>query len=365
MRLHSMSSKPTSRNSTQQAGFVSIIVTMIIMVLLSLIVLGFSKVSRREQQQGLDRQLASQAQYAAESGINDAQNFIKKNGLSLSSTANTVCNSYDPATNKLPKNGGDPTLVDNVVNSCVLVDPTVTDLVYDKVDTASEVIVPLQLATGGSISTINISWQDSSSASQDYAQCQSDPAVNLSPNTTWTCPAGVLRVDIVAGTTLSRTALLNSDKGLLLVPQQNNTGNTINLPALTNSADIRGIACTAGAAPRACTANITVTATPKYYLRIRPVYRSADLNINVNAGVSRMIGAQAIVDSTGRANDVLKRLVARIPTCASGQVCGKQPAGFALQSAGTICKRYGVIPANGSKPAEISVGDVDPSCALP
>jgi Tfp pilus assembly protein PilX len=62
-----------------QEGMVSIIVTMIIMVLLGLIVLGFAQLSRREQRQSLDRQLAVQAQYAAESGINQAADYVRSN----------------------------------------------------------------------------------------------------------------------------------------------------------------------------------------------------------------------------------------------------------------------------------------------
>jgi hypothetical protein len=56
----------------REGGFVSIIVCMIIMTILSLITIGFAQIMAREQRQALDRQLSSQAFYAAESGVNDA-----------------------------------------------------------------------------------------------------------------------------------------------------------------------------------------------------------------------------------------------------------------------------------------------------
>ena len=60
-----------------EQGIVAIVVTMIIMIILTLIVTGFAQLARREQRATLDRQLASQAFYAAESGINDARRALE------------------------------------------------------------------------------------------------------------------------------------------------------------------------------------------------------------------------------------------------------------------------------------------------
>ena len=53
-----------------QDGLVSIIIVVILMIVISIIVLSFAKVVRNEQRQTLDRQLSTQAYYAAESGVN-------------------------------------------------------------------------------------------------------------------------------------------------------------------------------------------------------------------------------------------------------------------------------------------------------
>src|SRR5262245_28445627 len=58
-----------------QSGMAAIIVTLIIMIVLSLITLGFARIVNREQRQVADRQLNTQAFYAAESGVSIVKNL--------------------------------------------------------------------------------------------------------------------------------------------------------------------------------------------------------------------------------------------------------------------------------------------------
>ncbi|HET6924792.1 MAG TPA: pilus assembly PilX N-terminal domain-containing protein, partial [Candidatus Saccharimonadales bacterium] len=55
-----------------ERGMVSIMVTLVMIIVITLIVIGFAQVVRRNQRETLDRQLSTQAYYAAETGINDA-----------------------------------------------------------------------------------------------------------------------------------------------------------------------------------------------------------------------------------------------------------------------------------------------------
>ena len=71
-----MSNKPKTSLRTNQEGIVAVIVAVILMLILSLIVLAVSQNATREQRQALDRQLSEQAFYNAESGINDAANYL-------------------------------------------------------------------------------------------------------------------------------------------------------------------------------------------------------------------------------------------------------------------------------------------------
>ena len=54
-----------------QDGIVSLIVSITIMIIISLVVISFARLMRTEQEQALDRQLSSQAFYAAETAVND------------------------------------------------------------------------------------------------------------------------------------------------------------------------------------------------------------------------------------------------------------------------------------------------------
>jgi hypothetical protein len=67
--------KNNNQNWSKRAekGLVSIFVVTVFMALLTLIVIGFAKIMNRELRQSLDRELATQANFAVESGMNDAR----------------------------------------------------------------------------------------------------------------------------------------------------------------------------------------------------------------------------------------------------------------------------------------------------
>lgn len=346
-----------------QTGLVSIVVTMIMMVIMSLIIIGFARISRRELRQGLDRQLVSQANYAAESGVNDAQAYLRGGGT-LSTSAATTCNSYT-STGGLPKAQeiGDP----SIVTSCVLVDSTTEELIYDNVGTDSEVVFPLKSADP--INHIAISWDAGNGAKFDPAQCQGTSVQlqdGLVPAGSWTCPVGGLRIDILPIDTISpnRLALLIANSSALVMPRP--SGPTSRNLSTLNTLQQFTTACSASATPRSCNLTINTSGSEReFYVRIRPIYQSANLYIQGLKGIGNpadLTGAQAVIDSTGRASDVLKRLVVRVPTCPSTLECGKRPAssGTALQLAETLCKQYGVIP-----PSTVTAPSSPAQCQLP
>lgn len=360
-----------------QTGFVSIIVTMIIMVLLSLIVLGFAKISRRESRQGLDRQLASQARYAAETGINDAQKYLRDGG-ELSANASTTCNSYavgPSGTEGLPE-GKSSTIADNISTTCVLVDGTVPNVTYDGVGTDTEVIIPLK-SVSGAIQSLFISW-DGGTGDYTNGNCpDTNPKDALVPVASWKCPAGALRVDIVPGGSFSQDG--SNTIGVLLYPKvRPSAPSNAESASGKNGKQIWAECPNDGISPRACRVTLGgLSASSTYYLRIRPVYKSANIYVRASSSASvpnndvgdnsrgpsplKLEGAQVMIDSTGRAGDVLKRLVARVPACKKGELCGVYPASFAIQSADTICKQYAVIPPN----RVMANNSTDPSCNLP
>lgn len=363
-----MNAVRTPNYRLNDSGIVSIVVTMIIMVILSLIVIGFAQVSRREQRQGLDRQLASQANYAAETGINDAQTYLK-NGGNLSASAKTACNSYAADNGNALPAGVTEQVGPNATTttSCVLVNNAVNELIYDGIGTEEEVVFPLKSSDGGAISDLYISWEAPGQDATQYnaANCpDKTPRDALLPLDDWKCPAAALRIDIVPTSgSVARTDLINNSVSGLLFPKINASAPS-NSEHMDNGKQVWAECPNNGTSPRSCRITLKAIGTSSsYYVRIRPIYRSADIyvqGIDSSGNIKALSGAQAVIDSTGKANDVLKRLVARVPLCGSGTTCGKQPAGYALQIADSFCKKYGIIP-----PSTINVEDTDTTCALP
>lgn len=362
--------------SLNQSGIASIIVTVFLMLIISLIVLGFAKVTRREQRQSLDRQLNSQAFYAAESGVHDAQKYI--NDQLAAGTPLTPINTCTGPGSFASVSGVSNTIDTTTSYSCVLIDPAPGDLVWSYVDTGGSITFPLK-PESGTLDNITISWQDPGKASpRPYSggSCATNPLPTvLPPIGDWNCDAGLLRVDITPVNSLLRDELINKTLNLVLYPARNGLGESSVSYATIQASNIhgamRGINCLEGSVPRDC--NFTLTGldaaypgnTAGYYVRIRPIYRPATININgllaSAAGSAKLVGAQAVVDVTGKANDILKRLRVHVPVTESA-VKNNTNFDFAIESVDTLCKAYGILP-----PTTVTnlSGTPDPSCAVP
>ena len=82
-------------------------------------------------------------------------------------------------------------------------------------------------------------------------------------------------------------------------------------------------------------------------LRIRALYKAVDVNIEARAvrddnfrdlpGTARLKDAQIMVDSTGKANDLLRRIQVRVPARPQSR-----QAEFAIQAKDSLCKLLNV-----------------------
>src|ERR1044072_6757095 len=129
-----------------QNGMAAIIVTMVTMVVISLIVLGFATISRREQSETLDQQLSTQAFYAAETGVEDAKNVITaaiRAGKAIPSKTDCDTNTVSGYTPSYPIGAGTVlNSANGVSSSCLLVDPVPDSLEFDGIGT-DNVVVPI------------------------------------------------------------------------------------------------------------------------------------------------------------------------------------------------------------------------------
>src|SRR4051794_27185754 len=114
------------RQSLGQAGLVSIIVTLIMMLVISLIVVGFAEITRRNGSEALERQLSTQAYYAAETGINDTLNGMQGPTPALDLTSAAAAN-YNTDCSAAISNLGNKNVLSTagtgVAYTCLLIDP--------------------------------------------------------------------------------------------------------------------------------------------------------------------------------------------------------------------------------------------------
>lgn len=164
------------QSRTRQDGLVSVIVVAVITVIISLLTIGFSIIMDRQLRLTTDRELAAQATYAAESGINDASAYIKQqlaSGNNNPSTGNGCLNvnSYLPPSGPFVKNGSlsgdynnDPN-DNNTKYTCIIINARPPSLVYpiDAGKSATFKMIPYDNSGNPlSITDLYFSWQNKS-----------------------------------------------------------------------------------------------------------------------------------------------------------------------------------------------------------
>ena len=346
------------RLGQDQRGLVSILVTMVILLIISLIVIGFARLSQREQRQALDRQLSTQAFYAAETGVNDAVEALRTNP----SLEKTNCGGTLSATT-----GSNVIDAENNVSyTCVLIDPTPTSLEYASIDTDQGTVIPVQ-PRSATLERLTIGWQDKAGGTS-FNGCPTPsggeyvfPAAANWPSG---CSAGVLRIDLVPNdASMTRAGLISRTLTVFLYPQNGSTGATsygYNVSAPDQGAVIP-VNCNTSATPRSCNISITFsgnTGVNNYYLRARSIYRNSNMSLTgytTGNVLAELVNAQAIVDSTGKANDVLRRISVRVPMTN----IGANVPSFGLLTADSLCKRFSIAPTVNPR-AESG----DPGCAI-
>lgn len=329
-----------------QSGLVSIVVTLIIMLVMGLIVIGFAKLVRRDQRQTLDRQLNTQAFYAAESGINDARQDIKNElnaGRSIPEKSTCAPNASAPFNQS--------NVVDaarDITYTCLLVDPAPETLEYGNIDTSTSTVIPIKLENSADyITSLTISWQ-SKNGSTDF-NCPGPSGGSSYPSlpasSSWTCGVGIMRLDLLPTDGFKTRADYTSQTfSRFLYPLAGPPGVT-SVAYGGGQPDIQPVQCSATVSPTSpkhCSLTVTGLNTNSLYIRLKSVYISSVATIRCTSDAAptpcEMEGTQILIDSTGKANDVLRRIQVRVPNVRSGIF----PEG-AIDTSGGICKRYVVV----------------------
>lgn len=347
------------RGQTGQRGMASIVITMITMVVITLIVLGFATISRREQRQSLDQLLSTQAFYAAESAVEDASSIIKQRlANSQPVPAKTNCTT-DPS-GVYPVSGGanDPTVVDaeyNVSYTCLTVDPAPTSVQFDGVGD-NAVVVPL--TTNNPINNLEIRWRPASppASGTPSADCPAAATGSFAPQSggnAWRCGYGVLRAEItLTDGALTSAGLANNTLHGIFVPLRNGTSGQLAYNTNTNRPNIVGADCVTTSYTE-CTARITnINTGPRSMsLRLSAMYQPSRISVQAFNGSNAqgISGVQAVIDATGKASDVLRRIQVRMPLINTRTAF----PGNAISSNGAICKRFGTTASSFRIPGDI------------
>ncbi|MFO0881867.1 MAG: hypothetical protein U0491_00250 [Candidatus Saccharimonadales bacterium] len=284
-----------------QQGLSAILFSMVFAIILSLLAIGFATLVRNDQRQVLDKTLSYQAQYAAETAINrvGAQLRDPNGGLA---TAQSSCETLDLNDASSSASAKVTCItwtseVDSIEKTGLSIDPFVTRL----------------KPKNGAFSSVKIVWNSSgSTTTYTGATTSSLPAIN-SGN------ISILRIAITDKSNVSGT------KVAYLVPNDSQSS----LASGFSSGSIGTYSCSSGV----CTASVPFSSNDAYLSVIAygPPANITGISV-LGATDNKLTNAQAEIDSNARAQDVTKRIKARVPL-----VSQTWNPGFAL-SADSVCK---------------------------
>lgn len=327
-----------------EQGIASFIVVFIMMLIISLVTLSFAQVIRREQRQALDRHLSARAFYAAESGINTAVNALN-NGYPGDKT-----NCGPDGSGPLDISAYTLDAPSETELNCLTIDGSPTSLEYPSLVKNQSLMVPMHGSSN--LTTLTFSWQSKTATSTtSYATCSAGNG--FTPQSSWGCMAPLLRVDILDtnGGTVTRGSTNNVYTAFMYPTPGAGAGSG------TYSAGARGAIinarCAAANAPNDCNVTLNMPGTSRdFYIRIKAYYMDMSLALTPLAGGSpvEISGAQAVIDSTGKAVDVTRRLQVRKSLTAQGMI-----PEFAIESAAGLCKRYMVMTGSAATPSSIDL----------
>lgn len=364
----------------KQAGAVSIFVVIFFALLLSVITLGFVRLMSQDQLQSTTFDLSQSAYDSAEAGVEDAKRaLIRYREACGANAGSTECQAFQNAINarecdtlnrlsgqlglnvnddgsiRVETTSGDSAL--QQAYTCVQVAMSTEDYIR-RVDANTSDFVPLRGT--GNFSSVDISWFIAADAGlgadgefvlpgtdedDDYTPPQL-PAVEEWGEAT----PPVMRVQLLQheGESFNQEGLEQGSSTLFLYPVASGgtPGNEVPFTRYSRGAQSQPIMtnCTEEAGGYACTARLQLTGslamTPEKasYLKVTPLYKGSTFRLQLDGGNVEFDGVQPSVDSTGRANDVFRRLDSRIRF---DDATGGYPES-ALETTSDICKDFAV-----------------------
>lgn len=373
--------------SSREKGFVSLFTVIFFMLLITIITVGFLRIMAAEQRQSLDNDLTASAQAAAQSGVEDAKRAILKyNSLPdtdplkaqlATALTSTSCNAlFSSAAIRSALNLDINGSINNQsglneYNTCLSVDLTTPDYV-GSASTGKSEFIPLEAESNNQYEQVMVSWHLASQTVGTDGDGQPSayaPGLLLPPVTggnSWSTggyPA-YLRVELFGypDGNFNRSKMDGLVSTVFLVPNASNNAAAVDsaTPIDLGAVDPRGadktklnligVRCN-GTPPNvpigtyACSARLQLqngqpSTSNNYYLRVTPLYSSTHFRVQMLHSGSTVInfnGVEPLVDSTGRASDVFRRIQSRIRLDNTADL-----PEYSAESAGDVCKNMQV-----------------------
>lgn len=343
-----------------EKGFASVVIALTMVIVIALLTIGFAQLARREQQNSLNKQLSRQAYYAAETGVNDMVTLLKNHAVGVGDTGGDCLMGF-PFT--VGSKSYDQTIstTNGVSYSCVTISTKNYELVKKPIAQDTGWTTIFSNPGLSPLSSFDITWESTvagkalRTSNSGFAPASATPT--LPAPTIWVSPA-VLQVSITPLVVTDRTSLYNNTFTTYLYPATWAAAGTANV-AYNKSGGVAIVnGCTSGAN---YTCNVTIRCLEiatgalgcgapggvpgaQFLVHILPYYDTS--NITLNHALSQSSSsvtfddAQAVIDVTGKAREVLKRIQVRVPLTATN---ANDMPNYGIE-AQDICKRIKTDP---------------------
>jgi Tfp pilus assembly protein PilX len=383
------------------SGFAPLIVSIVIVTILSLFTVGFVLLMKNNTSNALNDQLNNGAFYAAESGVNDAIKALNNGYDQVKSSCGPDSSNPYLSNNKVENNGQD-------YYSCLLINPTPSNLQYSSVGTNSStdtILTGINPANGQitQIDYLEISWQAPQAMGivtynfpNNFPSCLSSSSCFPSEGSWLSNTPGVIRFlltpmsnvgprrpENIPNTTFnSYTAFLYpGSSGLSSSESRSRPGppppplpsfgsgassatpTTYSINTGPKAGEILSGNCkNNNSQPEDCNVilDISNARANSFILSMRSIYEPTTVTITAYSSKGSILdikNAQTIIDSTGDDQGVLKRIQVRVPYL----VKDLGMPSYNLQSSNSICSNLTAYPSNQDTNQK---GSASSSCGL-
>lgn len=351
------------RNKAGQAmnderGVVSIFIVIFAAIFMAIITVSFLSLMIRDQQQATNSELSQTAYDSAMSGVEDAKRAIMlckqtpaPSGIDCSKLASGKCTTLSdmhvvaaPQTDadgnvEYPLQGTEGSNTLNQAYTCVTIDTAPSAYKTMLAENTAKVI-PLSVTAPAS--TMTLTWtmaQGKFTAGGVIGSLYNRGAWNS---------AGyppMMRAQLINGVTGSSTDSTSKTATKFLYPTITSIASAVDFATDKHNSSNSAAAAscsTSGATAQTCTVTLKMgggsVAQNGAYLVLTPIYSSANVTLTLPSS-SHFLGVQNVVDSTGRANNLFRRVQANVDLIPSPTYPSAE-----LGLSGPLCKNFAITP---------------------